>query len=94
MLNYLLICATGQIMRRTKCQSGAEKKKKRKRLEAATQSQKGALDKFVVKESQINSENQALDANIDDGHGDNAAEVEDYTAEFDKGDDGNSGDRC
>jgi hypothetical protein len=47
-------------MRRTKCQSGAEKKKKRKRLEVAAQSQKGALDKFVLKESQINSEIKLL----------------------------------
>jgi hypothetical protein len=36
------------MMRRTKCQIDAEKKKKRKRLDAATQSQKGALDKFVM----------------------------------------------
>jgi hypothetical protein len=42
----LLICETGQIIRRTKCQSGAEKKKKRQRLEAAAQSQKAALNKF------------------------------------------------
>jgi hypothetical protein len=37
-MNYivnLLICDTGQIMRRTKCPSGAEKKKKRQRLGAA-----------------------------------------------------------
>jgi hypothetical protein len=90
--NWLLICEIGQIMRKTKCQSGAEKKKKRQRLEAATQSQKGALDRFVVKEPQINSENQTPDANVDDGHGDNAVEVEVRTAEHDEGDDGNSGD--
>jgi hypothetical protein len=51
-MNHLVnffISETGQIMRRTKCQSGNEKKKKRQRLEAAAQSQKGALDKFVVK---------------------------------------------
>jgi hypothetical protein len=35
-------------MRRTKCQFGAEKKRKKWRLDAATQSQKGALDKFVM----------------------------------------------
>jgi hypothetical protein len=49
-LLIFFISETGQIMRRTKCQSGNEKKKKRQRLEAAAQSQKGALDKFVVKE--------------------------------------------
>jgi hypothetical protein len=56
-------------MRRTKRQSGYEKKKKRQRLEAAAQSQKGALDRFVVKESRINSENETSDATVDDGHG-------------------------
>jgi hypothetical protein len=35
--------------RRTKCQTGAEKKKKRKRLDEVTQSQKGALDNFFMK---------------------------------------------
>ena len=48
----LFICETGRIMRKTKCQSGAEKKKKKQRLEAAALSQKGALDRFVVKESE------------------------------------------
>jgi hypothetical protein len=54
-------------MRKTMCQSGAEKKKKKRRLEAAAQSQKGALDRFVLKEPQINFENQTPDANVDDG---------------------------
>jgi hypothetical protein len=36
---------------------------KKQRLEAAAQSQKGALDRFVLKESQINSENQTPEAN-------------------------------
>jgi hypothetical protein len=70
-------------MRWTTCQSGYEKKKKRQRLEAAAQSQKGALDRFVVKESRINSENQTPDANVDDGRGDNVEEIKDI-AELDE----------
>jgi hypothetical protein len=62
---------------------GLRKKKKRQRLEAAAQSQKGALDRFVMKESRINSENQTLDANVDDGRGDNVEEIEDI-AELDE----------
>jgi hypothetical protein len=54
-------------MRRTKCLSGAEKKKKRKRLDAVTQSQKGALDKFIVKKSQASSEVEAHTAEFDEG---------------------------
>jgi hypothetical protein len=49
-------------MRRTKCQSGAEKKRKKQRLDAVSQSQKGALDKFGVKKPQANSESQTDDA--------------------------------
>ena len=79
-------------MRKTKCQSGAEKRNKKRRLEAAAQSQKGALDRFVVKEPQINSENQTPDANVDDGRGDDTVEIEASTAELDEGDDANTGD--
>ena len=32
-------------------ESGAEKRKKKQRLEVAAQSQKGALDRFVVREN-------------------------------------------
>jgi hypothetical protein len=76
-------------MRWTKCQSGYENKKKRQRLEAAAQSQKGALDRFVVKASRINSENETPDATVDDGRGDNVEEIED-TAEPDERNDGNT----
>jgi hypothetical protein len=68
-------------MRRTRCQSGYEKKK-RHRLEATAQSLKGVLDKFVVKGSPINSENQTPDADVDHGHADNVVEVETRIAEF------------
>ena len=58
-------------------------------------SQKGALDRFVVKESEINSENQTPAADVDDGRGDDEVEVEAHSAEFDEGDerhDANTGD--
>jgi hypothetical protein len=57
-------------MRWPNSQSGGKKKKKRQILEAVVQSQKGALDRFVVKESRIKFENQSLDANVDNGRGD------------------------
>ncbi|XP_047093002.1 zinc finger MYM-type protein 1-like [Lolium rigidum] len=46
--------------------SGAAKRNKKRRLEAMALSQRGALDRFIVRESQVNSENQASDDNIDD----------------------------
>jgi hypothetical protein len=58
--------------------SGFEKRKKKQRLEAAAQSQKSAHDRFVLKESQINSENQT-------------AEGEARVAEIGQGDDANIG---
>ena len=77
-----------------KFESGAEKRKKKQRLLAAAQSQKGALDRFIVKESQNNSESQtaAPDGNVDDGHNDEDVEVEADAAEIDEVDDGNVAD--
>lgn len=49
-------------LRIRKCDSGAEKRKKKRRLEQSAQTQKGALDKFVVRESQTSTENQTLHA--------------------------------
>jgi hypothetical protein len=85
--------------------SAAEKHWKKQRLEAEVQLQKGALDKYVVKGSQTNSENQTSDANIDDaveveapaanidegddGHGDDVVEVDAPDAEINEGDEGN-----
>jgi hypothetical protein len=77
--------------------SGFEKCKKKQRLEAAAQSQKSALDRFVLKESQINSENQTPEGNnIDEieSHGDYAntsVEGEARVVEIDQGDDANIG---
>ncbi|OEL30044.1 hypothetical protein BAE44_0008937, partial [Dichanthelium oligosanthes] len=54
-------------------------------LEAVAQTQKGALDRYVVKESQFTSENQTPNANIDEGHGEDAsnmAEVEVQTTQI------------
>jgi len=55
-----------------KYESGHEKRKKRRRLEAAAQSQKGALDRFVVKESRFSPENQTPNADPDEGYGNDA----------------------
>ena len=74
-------------MRKTKCQFEAEKKRKKQKLEAAAQAQKGALDRFVVKEPQINSRNQPLIANIDIANGDDIIEVDTHAEEFDEGND-------
>lgn len=61
--------------RNRKYDSGAEKRKKRKRLEAVAQSQKGALDKFFLRETP--------NANIEDDISDDMAEVDANIAESD-----------
>ncbi|PNT75055.1 hypothetical protein BRADI_1g27024v3 [Brachypodium distachyon] len=73
-----------------KYDSGYEKRKKKKRLEAVAQTQKGALDRFVVKDSQFTSENQTPDP---DDNVDDAVEVEAHNTEIDHGaDDANQPD--
>jgi len=52
-----------------KYDSGHEKRKKKKRLEQFAQTQKGALNRFVVKQSQTSGENQIVQANIDENNG-------------------------
>ena len=57
--------------RSRKYDSGSQKRKKNQRLDDLTQSQKGAMDRFIVKESQLSSNNHildqspALDSNVD-----------------------------
>ena len=46
--------------RSRKYESGYQKRKKKQRIEDLTQSQKGAMDKFVRKESQVSTDNQSL----------------------------------
>ncbi|XBI53737.1 hypothetical protein VPH35_035911 [Triticum aestivum] len=65
-----------------KYDSGAFKCKKKPKLEEDAQIQRGALDKYVVIVPQTNSGNHTSDGNIDDGHDDNAVEVEVVTAEI------------
>jgi hypothetical protein len=50
-----------------KYDSSAEKRKKRQRLDAVALSQKGALERFFVRESP--------NANVDVGHGDDTVDV-------------------
>ena len=51
-------------------ESGCQKHKKKQRIEDLIQSQKGAMDRFVTKQSQVSSDNptpykgQAIDSNI------------------------------
>jgi hypothetical protein len=49
-----------------KYESGFQKRKKKQRIENLTHSQKGAMDRFVIKESQESSMNQS--AEPDQGH--------------------------
>lgn len=49
-----------------KYDSGYQKRKKKKRIEELIQSQKGSLDKFVIKESQTSVENEHIDVNLAD----------------------------
>ena len=49
--------------RSRKYDSGSQKRKNKQRLDGLTQYQKGAMDRFIVKESQVSSNNQILDQN-------------------------------
>ena len=56
--------------RNRRFESGHEKRKKKQRLEAAAQTQRGALDRYVLKDSQFTSQNQTPDANVGEGPAD------------------------
>jgi len=47
--------------RSRKYDSGSQKRKRKQRIEDLTQSQKGAMDRFIIKESQVVTENQTID---------------------------------
>lgn len=49
-----------------KYDSGYEKRKKKKRLEELTQSQRSSLDKFVIKEPQVSLEIKNIEVNVDE----------------------------
>lgn len=66
-----------------KYELGAEKRKKQKRLEQFSLSQKGALDKFVVRESQSSIENQIHLADADGNLGGNTKQCEAQNLEND-----------
>ncbi|XP_073362240.1 uncharacterized protein [Aegilops tauschii subsp. strangulata] len=70
--------------------SGASKRRKKQKVKEDTRKQKGALDKFVVKEPQPNSENQTVDANIDDAPSGDPEEAEAHIGETNEGDDINN----
>ena len=44
-----------------KYESGYQKRKKKQRIDELTQSQKGAMDRFIIKESNVLSGNEAVD---------------------------------
>ena len=44
-----------------KYESGYQKRKKKQRIEELTRSQKGAMDRFIIKESNVLSGNEAVD---------------------------------
>ena len=68
--------------RSRKYDSGSQKRKKKQRLDDLTQSQKGAMDRFIVKESQVSSNNHifnqspALDSNVDNNRRDGDPQTE------------------
>ena len=65
-------------------ESGAQKHKRQRRLEQIAQSQKGASDRFVVRESQTSStQHQTLHSDGDGNHRDNTDNVEVHTSVVD-----------
>ncbi|XBJ04763.1 hypothetical protein VPH35_023654 [Triticum aestivum] len=65
--------------------SGASKRKKKQRLDCEARSQTGSLDGYVVRVPRLDSKNQTMDFNVDDGHDDNDTKVEAHDAEIDDG---------
>ena len=64
-------------------ESGAQKRKRQKRLEQVAQSQMGAIDIFVVRESQTSTQHQTLHSDGDGNHRDNTDNVEVHTSVVD-----------
>ena len=59
-----------------KYSSGAGERKKKQKTKVEAKSQTGVLDRYFVRDSQIDSENRTADVNVDDVRDDNAVEVE------------------
>jgi NDP-sugar pyrophosphorylase family protein len=57
--------------RSRKYDSGYQKRKRKQRIEDLTQTQKGAMDRFIIKESQVSSDNHSLDQDPAIGNNDN-----------------------
>uniref|UniRef100_A0A7N0U754 TTF-type domain-containing protein n=1 Tax=Kalanchoe fedtschenkoi TaxID=63787 RepID=A0A7N0U754_KALFE len=53
-----------------------EKLQKKKKIENFIKSQRGALDKFVVKESQVSSENENIDVKFDENYGNESLSID------------------
>jgi hypothetical protein len=68
--------------RSRKYESGYEKRKKKQRIDDLTQSQKGAMDRFIIKESQVSPNNRSLDQspahdnNVDNEARDGSMQIE------------------
>jgi len=69
--------------RSRKYECGNEKHKRKRRLEQFARTQKGALDRFVVKECQTSTQDQTPQADSDANNDDNTNNVEAHTPEID-----------
>ena len=78
----LLVLFSAMSSRIRKYPSGSEKRKQKQKTEEFTRSQKGALDKFLAKKSNVSSENQSADACPDEIHGSDSTNVETHAGDI------------
>jgi hypothetical protein len=68
--NFLLVSFSVMSSRIRRHPSGHEKRQNKKKVEEFNRSQRGALDKFLAKESNVLPETQSAHVGTDDIHGD------------------------